>query len=106
MRVRARQAGGDRVDTVLRAVDHPVDRRVGIGPDRRDQEQLVGQPVEDEDRRRAHEHHVGQVEPRPRGARDALDEADRFISEEADERCERLRQRFGNVEATFGNQIA
>src|SRR3546814_9736587 len=62
--------------------------------------------IEDEDHRRAHEDHVGQAEPGARRARNALDQADRFIGEEADERRKRLRQSFGDVEAAFGDEIA
>src|SRR3546814_6139489 len=58
----ARQARGDGVEAILRGVDHPVDRRGGVGPDRGDQEQFVGKAIEDEDHRRAHEDHVGRSE--------------------------------------------
>ena len=106
VRADARQARGDCVEAVLRGVDHPVDCTLRIGPDRRDQKQLVGEAVEDEDHRRAHEDHVGKAQPRARRAWDALDKADRFIGEEADERRERLGQSLGHVEAAFGDEVA
>ncbi len=106
MCVRARQPRRDVFEPVVRCLDHPVDRAVRIGPDRRDQEQLVGQPVENEDRRRADEDHVGQGEPGAPRARDAFDETDRFIGEEADERRQRLGQAVRHIEAAFGDQIA
>ncbi len=72
----------------------------------RDEEKLVGQPVEDENQRRPRENHVGEADGIGRRTRQMLDQADGFVSEITDEDRECGRQFGWNVEPAFGNQRA
>ena len=94
----------------LDAVGGGSDDCVGVarsgGPHRRDQEQFVGEPVENQHDAGAHDHHIGQAQPSAGCARQALDEAGGFIREKADEHRECLGQVSGHVEPAFGHQRA
>ena len=83
-------------------------------PDRGDGEQRIGQPVEHQNDRGAHEQHVGQVERAVGRAGQGLDQADGLIAEIADETGEGGGQALGHgIDAAgrgecaqFGQRIA
>ena len=90
-KLRGRKAGGGAFQRLDRGIDGP------LRPDRRDQEQGVGEPVEHEQHGRPHEHHVGHAERVDGRARHGFGEAQRLVAEIADQAGERRREFSGDV---------
>jgi hypothetical protein len=79
-------------------------RRGGGRPDRRDDEKLVAQPVEDQNEARAHEEHVGQVEIAAPGG--AASTRPKVSAEIADQTGQRRRQGRGHIDMAGRHQSA
>ena len=79
---------------------------IGFRPDRRDQKQLVGQPVKNQNHRRSDKQHVGQIELGLRCARKLLDQPDGLIAEIADEAGQRTGQFFRHIHLAGLDQFA